>query len=98
MNLARKRIRKNGTDKKRNKDKRYNKQILKLSKELSIKISSHPKPLEPKGMHPSRRVDRVKMKGIKSNYKLYSDMEEELKSAKLENLLDFDFNGKYQFA
>ena len=37
------------------------------------------------------------MDNIKSNYKLYNDLEEELKHTVIETVLDFDVNGRYKF-
>ena len=65
----RKRTRKNGTDKIRNKVKRDSKEILDLYTELCKKNSSHLELLEPKGVHPLEREERVKMEGMKNNYK-----------------------------
>ena len=49
-------------------------------------------------MNSLEKEERVKMEGMKKNYKSCSQVEEEMKSVKLENFLDFDFNGKYEFA
>ena len=49
-------------------------------------------------MHPLERKERVKKEGMKKNYKLCSEIEEEMKNVVLENFLDFDFNGRYEFA
>ena len=38
------------------------------------------------------------MEDIKKNYKSCSEVEEEMKIVELENFLDFDYNGKYEFA
>ena len=47
--------------------------------ELSMKISSHLNPPEPKGVHPQVEKKRVKMESIKINYKKDSEIEAELK-------------------
>ena len=38
------------------------------------------------------------MEGLKKNYRSVIDIEEELKNVDLDNFLDFDQNGKYEFA
>ena len=38
------------------------------------------------------------MENIKSNYKKESEIEEEMKNVVIENFLDFDDNGRYEFA
>ena len=35
---------------------------------------------------------------MKKNYKLYSEIEEEIKNVVIENFLDFDLYGRYEFA
>ena len=37
------------------------------------------------------------MDNIKSNYKQYNDLEEELKHTVIEQVLDFDVTGRYEF-
>ena len=49
-----------------------------LIKELSIKISSHLKPLEPQGMHPLVKKQRKIMDNMKSNYMKDVGIQEEL--------------------
>ena len=44
-------------------------------------------------MHPSRKK-RVKLEGLKKNYRSVIEIEEELKNVDLENFLEFDLNGK----
>ena len=66
-------------------------------KELSIKISSHLELLEPKGVHPQVEEERVKMDYMKSNYMKGSEIQEELKNVTIENFLEFDNNGQYDF-
>ena len=73
-------------------------EILKLFKELSRMISSHQEPTETKGVHLLEKEERVKMENMKSNYKRESEIEEEMKNVVIENFLDFDVNGKYEFA
>ena len=62
------------------------------------KISSHQELPEPKGMHLLEKEERAKVYSMKKNYKLYSEIEEEMKNVVLENFLDFDLNGRYEFA
>ena len=38
------------------------------------------------------------MEGMKNNYKLCSEIEEEMKNIELEHFLNFDYNGNYEFA
>ena len=38
-------------------------------------------------MHPLEKEERVKMEGMKKNYKSYSEIEEEMKNVVLENFL-----------
>ena len=49
-------------------------------------------------MHPLEEEERVKMENMKSNYKKESEIEEEMKNVVKENFLDFDDNGRYEFA
>ena len=49
-------------------------------------------------MHLLEKEERVKMENMKSNYKRESEIEEEMKNVVIENFLDFDVNGKYEFA
>ena len=37
------------------------------------------------------------MENMKKNYKSESEFQKELINVKLENFLDFDYNGKYEF-
>ena len=37
------------------------------------------------------------MDNIKSNYKQYNDLEEELKHTVIDQVLDFDVTGRYEF-
>ena len=65
--------------------------------ELSMKISSHLNPPEPKGVHPQVEKKEVKMDSIKSNYKKDSEIEEQLKNVNIECYFRFDYGGKYEF-
>ena len=87
MYLARRRKRKNGIVKIRNKAKRDSKYILELFKQLYKQISNHLELLEPKGVHLLEKEERVKMEGMKKNYKFYSKIEEEIKNVVLDNFL-----------
>ena len=44
------------------------------------------------------RFNPLLSSGTKSNYKRESEIEEEIKNIVIENFLDFDVNGKYEFA
>ena len=61
--------------------------------ELSIEISSHQEPPEPKGV----QEEIVEMENMKSNYKKESEIQEEMKGVVIENFLEFENNGKYEF-
>ena len=82
----------------RNKAKRDSKKILESIKELFNEMGSHLELPEPTGMHVLEREERVKMEGMKKNYKSCSEIGEAMKNVVLENFLDFDFNGKYEIA
>ena len=60
---------------------------------LGVKLSG---PLDLKGMHPFVEID-IEMEGIKKNYRASEDIEEELKNVDLENFLDFNYEGRYDF-
>ena len=49
-------------------------------------------------MHPLEREERVKMEGMKKNYKSCSEIEKEMKNVVFENFLEIDFNGTYEFS
>ena len=58
-------------------------------------IRSHLEPPEPKGMHPL--VDKENMDSVQTNYKSDNDIQKELANVNLDNFLDFDYNGQYEF-
>ena len=66
-------------------------------KELSIKISSHINPREPKGEYPHMKKEIVNMDNMKSNYMKDVGIQEELKNVKIENYLKFKSDGSYEF-
>ena len=66
-------------------------------KELSIKISSHPERPKLKGVYLLVEEERVEMDNMKSNYMKVSNIQEELKNVVIENYLEFENTGKYEF-
>ena len=66
-----------------------------IIEELSIKISSHLDPQEPKACI-GIREEKVEMDNIMSNYKKDSEIQEKLKNVVIENYLEFKNSGKYE--
>ena len=64
-------------------------------KELSMKISSHPNPPEPKGEHMKKEIES--MDNMKSNYLKEVNIQERLKNLKIEKYLEFFCDGRYEF-
>ena len=48
-------------------------------------------------MHPLVREEKVEIDNINSNYKKDSEIQEELKNVNIENHLEFDYHGRFEF-
>ena len=68
-----------------------------LNKGLSMKISSHMNPPEPKGVIPLQINNRYKMESIMQNYKKDAEMENEMDLVDMGNFVRCDENGHSTF-
>ena len=69
--------------------------VKELSKESS---KCHPNPPEPKGEQPVlTMVDSKMFENMMSNYLKEQSIQEELEKVKIENILEFYSDGRYEF-